>query len=417
MAHIEQILNSALFAVPEGLDRKRAKQARNLIGLGVLAGAVHVIEGLLYASRNLSLLAWLNLASLLCYALFIFLTRRGHINWAVTIAWLELSAYLSIFSLLLGKGSGIAFYFPVVIMAAFFMFRPDQPMLRKAWITWFVLLGLVVYFATVIIEPRINLDKSLLTIIFNLHLVTGVGVMIVAAGYFSWVGERAEAELNRERQRSERLLLNILPAPIAERLKNEPGTIADQFSSVSVLFADIVGFTTLSSRISTEALIDILNEIFSRFDRLARKHNLEKIKTIGDAYMVVGGLPTPSEGHAVTMVEMALDMRVAVRDYAKDAVEPIDIRIGINTGPVIAGVIGVEKFAYDLWGDTVNTASRMESHGLPGLVQISEATFQAISDSGNAGAYRFEDRGGIQVKGKGQMRAFFVEREPEYKQT
>jgi class 3 adenylate cyclase len=257
----------------------------------------------------------------------------------------------------------------------------------------------------------------LLTIIFNLNLMTGVGVMIVAAGYFSWVGERAEAELNRERQRSERLLLNILPAPIAERLKNESGTIADQFSSVSVLFADIVGFTTLSSRISTEALIDILNEIFSCFDRLARKHNLEKIKTIGDAYMVVGGLPTPSEGHAVAMVEMALDMRAAVRDYAKESVEPIDIRIGINTGPVIAGVIGVEKFAYDLWGDTVNTASRMESHGLPGLVQISEATFQAISDSDSAGAYRFEDRGGIHVKGKGQMQTFFVEREPEFKQT
>jgi len=215
-------------------------------------------------------------------------------------------------------------------------------------------------------------------------------------------------QLRIEQEKSERLLLSILPQPIAERLKQHPGTIADSFSDVSVLFADIVGFTKLWSRISPDELVELLNEIFSAFDRLAEKNHLEKIKTIGDAYMVVGGLPIPRPDHAAAIAQMALDMQREIAQFNLGHHEPFSIRIGINSGPVVAGVIGRNKFAYDLWGDTVNTASRMESHGIANSIQVTEATYHLIKES-----FILEKRGTIQVKGKGEMTTYLlIDRKP-----
>ncbi|MBE9041365.1 response regulator [Oscillatoriales cyanobacterium LEGE 11467] len=210
-------------------------------------------------------------------------------------------------------------------------------------------------------------------------------------------------QLRIEREKSERLLLSILPAPIAHRLKQDTHTIADNFEDASVLFADIVGFTKLWSRISPEELVELLNEIFSAFDRLADRHGLEKIKTIGDAYMVVGGLPIPKENHAEAMAQMALDMQQAMAQFNKGEREPFRIRIGMNTGPVIAGVIGRNKFIYDLWGDTVNIASRMESHGIVNGIQVTEQTFDRLKDK-----FIFKKRGTIEVKGKGGMTTYLL---------
>jgi class 3 adenylate cyclase len=165
----------------------------------------------------------------------------------------------------------------------------------------------------------------------------------------------------------------------------------------------IVGFTQLSSRVSPTELVSLLNDIFSTFDHLAEKHGLEKIKTIGDAYMVVGGLPIPRSDHAEAIAQMALDMQQAVADFSNTHSQAFSIRIGINTGPVVAGVIGIKKFIYDLWGDTVNTASRMESHGLPGCIQITPVTYQRLQDK-----YLFESRGIIEIKGKGEMNTYFI---------
>ncbi len=211
------------------------------------------------------------------------------------------------------------------------------------------------------------------------------------------------AKLEIEQKKSQELLLNILPEAIAERLKKEQGIIADEFAAVSVMFADIVGFTQLSSLISPKELVHLLNDIFSKFDQLAEKHGLEKIKTIGDSYMVVGGLPNPRSDHADAIAEMALDMQEAIRDYRENLGISLSIRIGIHSGPVVAGIIGKKKFIYDLWGDTVNTASRMESHGLPDNIQISEATYLLIEDQ-----YQFKKRGSINVKGKGEMAAYLL---------
>jgi class 3 adenylate cyclase len=214
---------------------------------------------------------------------------------------------------------------------------------------------------------------------------------------------RSRQALALEQERSERLLLNVLPAPIAARLKAGETVIADAFPEVTVLFADLVDFTRRSQRIGPAQVVAVLNELFSAFDRLAQQRGLEKIKTIGDAYMVAGGLPDPRPDHAEAIAEMALGIREEVARRADPSGQPLQVRIGIDTGPVEAGVIGTSKFSYDLWGDTVNTASRMESHGIAGCIQVTARTYQRLRDG-----YRFQRRGPIPVRGMGEMVTYFL---------
>ena len=210
-------------------------------------------------------------------------------------------------------------------------------------------------------------------------------------------------ELAEEHERSESLLLNVLPAPIAERLKSGEATIADSFENVTVLFADIVDFTPLAARVPPADVVKILDGVFSMLDDIAESHGLEKIKTIGDCYMMVGGLPEPRPDHAVAVAEAALAIGGRLKDGGDRGTPPLSLRIGIHTGPVVAGVIGRRKFIYDLWGDTVNTASRMESHGVPDAIQCSEAAYEELRDR-----YAFEPRGEIDVKGMGRMPTFLL---------
>ncbi|WRH66228.1 MAG: adenylate/guanylate cyclase domain-containing protein [Planktothrix sp. GU0601_MAG3] len=209
--------------------------------------------------------------------------------------------------------------------------------------------------------------------------------------------------LQAEREKSERLLLNILPPSIAEQLKQNQHSIAERFEQATIMFADIVDFTGFSSRISPSELVNFLNQIFSAFDELAEKHHLEKIKTIGDSYMVAGGLPTPRHDHVEAMAEMALDMQAEIRRFQGQMGQSFNLRIGINTGPVVAGVIGTKKFIYDLWGDAVNIASRMESQGEAGKIQVTATTKNLLS-----GKYDFEERGLIDVKGRGEMLTYWL---------
>jgi adenylate cyclase len=211
------------------------------------------------------------------------------------------------------------------------------------------------------------------------------------------------AELNHQRQETERLLLSILPESIAERLKRSPETIADSFAEVTVLFADLVNFTAHAHEISATETVSLLNQVFSEFDGLAEQYQLEKIKTIGDGYMIAGGLPAPKNDHAQAVAEMAIAMQKTVNHFYYPSGEPFQIRIGIHTGAVIAGVIGKKKFTYDLWGDTVNLASRMESRGLPGKIQVSPATYERLKED-----YCLEERGVIEVKGFGEMQTYWL---------
>jgi len=215
--------------------------------------------------------------------------------------------------------------------------------------------------------------------------------------------EQSLAELGREREKSERLLRSILPESIAERLKEGEATIAESFPAVTVLFADLCGFTEFSEHVEPRQVIALLDEIFSSFDHLAHAHGVEKIKTIGDAYMAVSGLPVPRPDHAEAMAVMAIGMQEAFRSVMRSRGLALELRIGMHSGPVAAGVIGRQKFTYDLWGDTVNLASRMESHGEPSRIHVSPTTRALLGE-----AFRFADRGEIQVKGRGTLHTSFL---------
>jgi class 3 adenylate cyclase len=244
-------------------------------------------------------------------------------------------------------------------------------------------------------------DQFLITI-RNASVYNVVFLTIGFSYYNRAILNSTQQALDKESARSESLLLNILPKSIAERLKHSTELIADRVPEVSIIFADLVGFTEISRKMDAGQLVSMLNEIFLGFDRAARRLGLEKIKTIGDAYMVVAGVPEPRADHVQAATEMALAMQTHVEALSSGHPD-LRLRIGIHTGPVVAGVIGENKFSYDLWGDNVNIASRMESHGLPGRIHVSEAFARAAS-----GRWNFDARGLIDVKGQGSMNTYFL---------
>jgi adenylate cyclase len=238
-----------------------------------------------------------------------------------------------------------------------------------------------------------------------LNIAVGGAIMFTLLAVFAGQRSAALAALREEQAKAESLLLNILPRSIAEKLKARTQLIADHFGSASILFADVVDFTPWSERLPPADVVGYLDRLFSRFDDLAERHGLEKIKTIGDCYMVAAGVPTPRADHARALALMALDMLEAMRSDDEIGRPGLELRVGINSGPVVAGVIGRKRFLYDLWGDAVNTASRMESHGTPGRIQITRATYELL-----AGEFECEPRGAIAVKGKGDVEAWYLGR-------
>jgi len=284
----------------------------------------------------------------------------------------------------------------------------------KEAVPWFVAF-VAITLALGIADPHLASKASMLgrPLIISLFVLNIAGVTLTCflmLRYFVGQRERALVALDlehrnlvQEQERSERLLLNVLPSTIAARLKTSSAVIADGFADVTVLFADIVNFTPLSDRVSPEQLVKLLDELFTDFDGLVERFNLEKIKTIGDAYMVAGGLPVERPDHAQAVADMALEMNKAVGRHGASAGDGFSLRIGMDTGPVVAGVIGRKKFIYDLWGDTVNTASRMESQGIPGRIHVTARTRDRLAD-----AFELESRGEIQVKGKGPMTTYFL---------
>ena len=273
----------------------------------------------------------------------------------------------------------------------------------RASVPWFIaFLGLLVISAVLDSSiPDADIPAWLLTVFFFLNLAAVSLTAFLLLQYFVRARERAHVLLAEERERSERLLLNVLPAPIAERLKRESGVIADRYPEVSVLFADLAGFTPTAEQLPPEQVVSLLDDIFSDFDQLVAERGLEKIKTIGDGYMVAGGIPAPVPDHADRIADLALAMQAAVSERAASVA--LALRIGIDTGPVVAGVIGRSRFGYDLWGDTVNTASRMESHAPPGAIQVTERTAALVGDR-----YNLERRDGVEIKGKAPMTTYLL---------
>ena len=276
----------------------------------------------------------------------------------------------------------------------------------REFVRWFMAsIGLVLI--ETILQPWLrasnNIPLGTGAILWGLNSFIVCGIWF--GNIFSLLRQRDTAlqELHEEQVRSENLLLNVLPKKIADQLKQEPGTIAEAHEAVTILFADIVGFTPLSTQLNPVEMIGLLNKIYSKFDSFCEKHQAEKIRTIGDNYMVAAGVPESSKDHARNMAKMALEMQAYANELPAQDGHTIQFRIGIHSGPVIAGIVGKKKFQYDIWGDAVNTASRMESHGEAGKIQVSQILYDLLKDE-----FILEPRGTIDIKGKGPMKTWFL---------
>lgn len=328
------------------------------------------------------------------------------------------------FTMLNGNREGDILPFIVIPAAAVVVLGPDR---SRAWFAVSIGVMLLLPFLEIVLpeitsaahQTALNPSGALFDSPYRRPIEIGEGLAMAIGVFFiyflTYSGykqlENANAlirvqkeEIEREHARAERLLENILPHSIAERLKREPDQIiAVDLLQVTVLFVDIVGFTPRASKMPASEAVTFLNTVFSRFDNLADQFGLEKIKTIGDAYMVAGGLPEPRNDHASAVADMALGMLTVMGEFSREIGEEVTVRVGIHTGPAVAGVIGTRKFFYDVWGDTVNLASRLEAYGKPGCIQVSDETRRLL-----AGSYSFKDRGPIDIKGKGVVEVFFL---------
>ena len=313
--------------------------------------------------------------------------------------------FVTVYAVIFTLDSYNFIFLSMIIFLQFFLFSPAE----KKYIIIFTAIT-VLCFAGAVLYPQLHEAPLLpipqgLLVAQRMNSLVGIPILSILFGVYAFSTiNKAEQEAAREKEKTEQLLLNVLPQAVAERFKNDRSCLAEGYKSVSVLFADIVGFTTLSEKISPDGLVMFLNDVFSKFDAYTEEYGLEKIKTIGDAYMVAGGVPVATHDHAVKICRMALKMQEVIKEIKDPNGKPLQMRIGISTGPVTAGVIGVKKFIYDLWGDTVNTASRMESHALEGSIQVTSEVYLLVKDKFNC-----KERGTIGIKGKGNMLTYFLE--------
>ncbi|MCF8468984.1 MAG: adenylate/guanylate cyclase domain-containing protein [Sneathiella sp.] len=389
---------------PDGVSKDTARiLAVSKIGFPI-ALLCHLIFLAIFWHLDVPVMMYFNVASVVLWAVGIwFLYTRDVVRATfIPLVLIEVPAHAILATAYFGLAP--AFYSYLLISTAItylatFFERRTRMMVSGCYLALIVLLGL----HASVTDPLNELPENWQTFFFTFNTVGAATVIAITIGLYEWIATTAEAQLAIEFDRAEGLLRNILPDAIAARLKDSPELIAEEHKQVTVLFADIVNFTQTSSRLTAAELITNLNRVFSRFDDLVAKYNVEKIKTIGDAYMVVAGLPAAREDHANVMVSLALDMIDAAAEMNEDSDIPLRIRIGINSGPVVAGVIGHKKFAYDLWGDTVNVSARMEELGKPDMIQITQSTREFLGD-----AYRYRDLGKINVKGKGELQAYTI---------
>ena len=379
---------------------------RFLITMALLMSAGGVVWGSICALYGLILPALIPYGYTVCTGLnllFFYLTKDFRVVRVVQVTMSLLLPFIFQWSLGGFVPSGAVILWAMLALVGAFTFQDSRSNIK--WL--FAYLALTLLSGVIdraVSTNALDLPPALITLFFVVNIGCNSAIVFGLLLHFVQSHEQANRLLAMERQRAEDLLLNILPAPVAEQLKRQNRNVAAGYESVTVLFADICDFTTFSAHITPGEVVGFLNQIFSEFDRLAEKHGLEKIKTIGDAYMVVGGLPEPRPNHAEAIIEMALDMQQCIARYQRDGGEPMKMRVGVNSGSVVAGVIGLKKFIYDLWGDAVNTASRMESQGVAGEIQVTETTYQLLKDK-----YHFQSRGEIYVKGKSAMPVYLLQ--------
>jgi adenylate cyclase len=386
----------------DGEDLRQKKSL--LVLLAVLIAPVSVIWGILY----LTLGSWVGIAPLVYCAIsvasLVVFARTKSFRFLLVAQLLAILVMPTAGGQMLVGGflpsGGVGLWGILAPLGALVFLEVRQA------VRWFVAF-LFVFLLTGILGEVFFADADLplwftsTMLALNIVGVASIAFMLLA----TFADQRNEALLGLrvEQEKSEALLVNVLPGSIAARLKDTDRTIADHFDATSILFADVVDFTPLSQRLPPAEVVGILDRLFSHFDGLVERHGLEKIKTVGDCYMAAAGVPDPHEDHARRAALLALDMRDAVTTSAVAGREGLELRIGINSGPVVAGVIGRKRFIYDLWSDAVNTASRMESHSTPGEIQITQATYELLKDE-----FVCTPRGTILVKGKGEMETWFL---------
>ncbi|HNP47947.1 MAG TPA: adenylate/guanylate cyclase domain-containing protein [Bacteroidia bacterium] len=363
---------------------------------------VHSLWLVLFFLIPVKPLFYFNLFSVPFFLFCILINRKGYHLLTTSTAMIEIVGHQLLATYLLGIESGFQHYLLVVALFPFIM--PKWHLFIKILI---FLMPLISYmFILFYFQPHvtsIQLEPSYLTFLKGSNLLFAFICVGILGAHFNYAGNKSEEQLDKENEKSELLLLNILPRKIASKLKESSEIISERFPEASILFADLVGFTHFSEKINPEELVLILNNYFSEFDALVEKYQLEKIKTIGDAYMVAAGVPDKITDHALVMAEFSLDMLNAFHACNLKNGYDMDIRIGIHCGTVAAGVIGMKKFTYDLWGDTVNIASRLESSGCANRIQVSDEFYHQCKDH-----FEFEKRGLIQVKGKGEILTYFL---------
>ena len=369
----------------------------------ILAAAAHFSALIVFASAGVSFMAWFNVFSVTTFIVAFILLRRGHYHLPFWLAIIELVLHGIAATICLGPLTGFQCYVFLVLVLIFV--QPFYRLRTSILLGCGVLASLLIVMLYVQHHPPIyQLTDFWMTLYMMMGWAMFPAIMVAMVLPFIAEARRAEKELESAYGESESLLLNILPKQIAERLKQTSGMIADDHEEVAIMFADIVDFTTLSGRLPPAELVDLLNNVFNACDELADKYGVEKIKTIGDAYMVVAGVPMALDRPETILAHMALDMIQAVSKFKLPGTnDPVLLRIGINSGRVVAGVIGRRKFAYDLWGDAVNVAARMEETSEPGRIQVPGDLADKLADG-----FNFEARGDIEVKGKGMMRTSFL---------
>jgi len=381
-------------------ERRRIRLTNQSALIGAVSCGAFAVGYALAGPRFYAPLAT-NVVAVVSLCLALVCARRGALVLARVAVLAPINVTVVVASTLLGGRVGFVYYNFLFAAVAFLLFSERQWGYRLAFAALSMAGCVFVVAAPQLHESLVSPQAAL-----ALDVVSAVAVLatvLLIVHLFTRDTANAEERLAQAHARSERLLLNILPAPISARLKENGEAIADGFAEVTVLFADLVGFTELSQRLTPEQLVVMLNRTFSAFDDMAVALGVEKIKTIGDCYMVAAGLPERTLDHAPRVARMALAMRDALEDINREGGYALRVRIGIHSGPVVAGVIGKRKFIYDLWGDTVNTASRMESSGRPGEIQVTRDVYERLDAT-----FTFERRGVIQVKGKGDMETYLL---------
>lgn len=388
----------------EGSARRRIKMTNVLVTLTSALTAPYIIFFSIYDLEGLIIPILLFASAAVLFQMTFFLNIWNPYAGGVYNLTLWISFAMTV-SYLFSAQSGVHFFLVAGATSAIAIFGVRQNLLSIFSIS--LGLGCFIYADRVFLEPApfLNLTPTLLNAVYFSAIPAALAVIFCMVFYAFAQMHRAERLLQQEYDYSERLLANMLPGTIAAQLKRNPGqTIANAHENVTILFADIVGFTPRATTQSAAELVKFLNKLFTRFDALATKHELEKIKTLGDAFMVAGGMPDYQEDHAEKVAHMALDMIATTKAFSKEMGEEIQLRIGIHSGPAVAGVIGTQKPFYDVWGDTVNIAARLESFGTDGKIQVTAETKDRLSKT-----FDFSKRGNVEIKGKGNMELWYLE--------